>query len=61
MHEIEALPLEEQRKVLSKLQEQLEHREGTSPGVTYADGDEVMRVADRIFTERAELFKKLAQ
>ncbi|MCE0498395.1 MAG: hypothetical protein LV481_10670 [Methylacidiphilales bacterium] len=61
IHEIEALPIEEQREVLSRLQKRFEDQEATAAKVTYADGGEVMRVADRIFTERADLFKKLAK
>jgi hypothetical protein len=55
MDEIETLPFEEQRQVLFSLRERLEDK------VTYADHDRALRIADRILTERAELFQKLAQ
>ncbi len=55
--EIESLPREEQAEVWTHLQKQAE----ISGQVRYADYDEAMKVADRIFTERAELFRKLAQ
>jgi|HubBroStandDraft_1064217.scaffolds.fasta_scaffold1954384_1 uncharacterized lipoprotein YehR (DUF1307 family) len=61
IHEFEALPLEEQREVLSQLQKRFENQQGTAAKVTYVDRDAVLRIADRIFTERADLFKKLAQ
>lgn len=59
IREIEALPVEEQREVFSSLQERL--AETKTDKVTYADRNEALRIADRIFTERAELFQKLAQ
>jgi hypothetical protein len=55
MHEIETLPFEEQRKVLSSLRQRLEEN------APVADQDKALRIADRILTERAELFQKLAQ
>jgi hypothetical protein len=55
MDEIETLPFEEQRQLLSSLRERLEDK------VTYADHDQALRIADLILTERAELFQKLAQ
>jgi len=59
MDEIEMLPFDEQREVFSSLKERLEDK---APGtVAYADRDEALRMADRILTERAELFQKLAQ
>ena len=61
IHEIEALPAEEQRAVFSSLRERLEETKPAAGEVRYADFDEAVRVADRIFTDRAELFKKLAQ
>jgi len=61
IQEIEALPAEEQREVLSTLQERVENYPSTVAKITFADHDEALRVADRIFKERAELFQKLAQ
>ena len=61
IHEIEALPAEEQSAVFSSLRERLEKAKPAASEVRYADIDEAMRVAERIFTERADLFKKLAQ
>jgi hypothetical protein len=60
IEEIEALPSEQRRELLGVLvKKEVEQTEGT-PSVKYADHDEAMRMAERIFTERAELFKKLA-
>ena len=61
IREIEALPAEEQREVLLHLKEKgAEYGSATAP-VRYLDHEEALRVADRIFTERAELFQKLAK
>ena len=57
IQEIETLPAEEQRKVKAFLSE----REQSTDAVQYADRNKAMAVADKIFTERAELFQKLAQ
>ena len=57
IQEIEALPLEEQAEIRAHLL----NGSKDSAEVQYADRDKVMAVADKIFTERAELFKKLAQ
>jgi len=61
IQEIETLPPEEQREVFSSLQERLQKPQTAAGEVRYADFDEAMRIADRIFTERADLFRKLAQ
>jgi hypothetical protein len=61
IQEIEALPAEGRREVLSSLQERVESKTSDASKVTFADHNEAMRIADRIFTERAELFQKLAQ
>jgi hypothetical protein len=61
MDQIEALPFEEQREVLSSLRERLEDKTPGADKVIHADRDEALRIADRILTERAELFQKLAQ
>ena len=59
MAEIEALPPQEQLEVFSSLRGLLEDKPAeTAPA--YADAEEVVRIAERIMTERAELFKKLA-
>ena len=57
IQEIEALPSQEQREI----KEFFLHQEQGAGAVKYADGDKAMAVADKIFTERAELFQKLAQ
>jgi hypothetical protein len=61
IEEIEALPAEEQREVFVSLQERLENNDSSVEKVTYVDQDKAMLIAERIFTERAELFQKLAQ
>ena len=65
IQEIEALPPEEKREVLASLQNRLKEETAiygaAKSAVHYLDHDEALRVADRIFTERAELFQKLAQ
>jgi hypothetical protein len=60
IQEIEALPSEQREEVLTLLVQKGAHRDSAAPAVQYADHDKAMQIADRIFTERAELFKKLA-
>ena len=57
IQEIETLPPEEQLEIKAFLL----HRERGAGVIQYADGDKAMAIADKIFTERAELFQKLAQ
>jgi hypothetical protein len=57
IEEIETLSPEEQLEIKSFL---LQGDKGAGV-VKYADGDKAMAIADKIFTERAELFQKLAQ
>jgi hypothetical protein len=57
--EIEALPREEQEQVRTHLQQQVDAKENSGP-VRYADHATAMKAADRIFEERAGLFRKLA-
>jgi hypothetical protein len=57
IQEIEALPPEELLEIKAFL------LQGESPegGVKYVDSAKALATADRIFTDRAELFQKLAQ
>jgi hypothetical protein len=57
IQEIETLSSEEQREIKAFLSD----REQATDAVQYADRDKAMVIADKIFTERAELFQKLAQ
>jgi len=57
IQEITTLSPEEQREIKAFLSE----REQATGAVQYADRDKAMAIADKIFTERAELFQKLAQ
>ena len=61
IREIETLSQEEQREILSWLQNRIEKLETTPAKITYADRNEARKIADQILTEHAELFKKLAQ
>ena len=61
IREIETMSSEERDEVLSWLIKRFENQEASETKATCADEDEVMRVADQIFTERADLFKKLAK
>ena len=61
IQEIQVLPIEEQREVYASLRDQLGQHGADANEIIYADTDEAMRIAERIFTERAELFQKLAQ
>jgi hypothetical protein len=57
IQEIETLPPEEKLEIKAFL---LQEDQGGGV-VRYVDGDKAMAIADKIFTERAELFQKLAQ
>jgi len=57
IQEIETLSPAEKSEIKSFL---LNGEKG-SDVIQYADGDQAMAVADKIFTERADLFQKLAQ
>jgi len=65
IQEIEALPAEEQREVLSSLQERLKDEEATygtsAPVVRYLDHEAARPMIKEILTEHAELFRKLSQ
>jgi hypothetical protein len=54
MTEIEALSADERKELEASLQT-------STPGIQYIPRDEALAAADRILTERAELFKKLAE
>jgi hypothetical protein len=58
IQEIDTLPSEQRQEVLQLLVKK--EAEQTASDVKFADHDEAMGMADRIFSERAELFKKLA-
>jgi hypothetical protein len=60
IQEIESLPREQREEVVNLLVQNGAGREPEAPAVQYAEPDKAMEIADRIFTERAELFKKLA-
>lgn len=57
IQEIEMLTPEERLEVQSYFLKDA----SSASGVRYADQDKALAVADKIFTERAELFKKLAE
>jgi hypothetical protein len=57
IHEIETLSPEEKLEIKAFLL----HGESGAGVIQYADRDKAMAIADKIFTERAELFQKLAQ
>jgi hypothetical protein len=56
--EIESLPAEEKQELLVSLAKDASASD--QPAVQYVDHGRAMAIADRIFTERAELFEKLA-
>ena len=57
IREIETLSPEEKSEIKAFLSDQ----EQATGAVQFADQDKAMAIADKIFTERAELFQKLAQ
>lgn len=57
IQEIEKFSPEEKVEIKAFLSEQ----DKAAGVVQYADRDKAMAIADKIFTERAELFQKLAQ
>ena len=65
IQEIEALPPEEQREVLSSLQDRLKDEAATygisKSGVRYLDHAAARPMIKEILTEHAELFRKLSQ
>ena len=54
INEIEALSIDERRELEASLRT-------SDSGIKYIPHDEALAAADRILTERAELFKKLAE
>jgi hypothetical protein len=54
LKEIEALSAEERKELEASLRE-------TDSSIQYIPQDEALEAAERIFNERAELFKKLAE
>lgn len=58
--EIKALPAEEQAKVAEFLHN-FRPRETAQPQVRYIDPDKAQSIADKIFEENADLFRKLAE
>jgi len=62
IREIEALPAEGQREVLLHLKEKsAEYSSSAAPAIRYASREEAKRVSESIFTEYADLFRKLAE
>jgi hypothetical protein len=57
IQEIETLTPEEKSEIKAFVSDQKQD----TGAIRYADGDKAMAIADKIFTERAELFQKLAQ
>jgi hypothetical protein len=57
IQEIETLSAEEQSEIKAFL---LQGEQDTD-ALRYANGDKAMAIADKILTERAELFERLAQ
>ena len=60
IQEIKDLPRSDQEEVLRAVQSELQESKAV-PAVQYIDRDEALKAADRIFAERADLFKKLAE
>jgi hypothetical protein len=62
IEEIQKLPVADQERVLDFLQHaQSERRSTDQPGVRYACDEDFKKVADKVLTEHAELFRRLAQ
>ena len=65
IQEIEALPPEEQREVLSSLQDRLKDEAATygaaKPTIRYLDHEAARPMIKEILTEHSELFRKLSQ
>jgi hypothetical protein len=61
IHEIEALPDEEQREVFLHFKDKETEISGSSTGVRYLSLEAARPMIKEILTEHAELFRKLAQ
>lgn len=61
IEEIKLLPPEEQRKVLSFLQDSLGLHAAEQAPVRYAVDADFEQVADQVFRENDDLFRRLAQ
>ena len=60
IEQIKALPAEEQAKIAEFVRE-LQSASGKEPNIRYVDRDNARGIANRVFEENAELFRKLAK
>jgi hypothetical protein len=58
IEEFKSLPREEQAEVWTQLKQQIEVFAEKLPS---ADHDEAMKIADRVFSDRERLFRRLAE
>jgi transcriptional regulator with AAA-type ATPase domain len=61
IHEVQALPLEEQEQVLNFLQDKLRPHKPAEGEVKYAVDADFKKAADKVFRENDNLFRRLAQ
>jgi hypothetical protein len=61
INEVRELPLEEQERVLSFLQDKLRPHKLAEGEVKYAVDADFEKAADRVFRENDNLFRRLAQ
>ena len=61
IEEIKRLPSEELAKVVAFLKDQISELGEGEPGIRYMDPAKAKTISRRIFSENAELFRKLAR
>lgn len=61
INEVRSLPLEEQRQVLSFLQDSLRSHVADQAPVCYAADADFEQAASKVFREHDDLFRRLAQ